>query len=146
MKRGRMLLFYYFIVILEVLKLQHVESLLLTTHSFSHDKCRRRNVLKYLAGFSAVTLSSPSFPAVAASEESPKKAGSETVEEQKSRLLKEKIAASKKNYRKADSYMNERFTTVDYSCVADTGSPCKEPKSVFPSDEKIRLDGKIPDL
>mmetsp|Transcript_10413 Transcript_10413/g.15325 ORF Transcript_10413/g.15325 Transcript_10413/m.15325 type:complete len:147 (+) Transcript_10413:114-554(+) len=70
----------------------------------------------------------------------------ETAEERKARLLKEKIAASKRNYRKADSYTKERFTTVDYSCVADTGSPCKEPKSLFPSDEKIARDGKIEDL
>lgn len=70
----------------------------------------------------------------------------ETPEERKARILKEKIVASKKNYRKVDSYTKERFSTVDYSCVADTGSPCKEPKSVFPSDDKIARDGKIEDL
>mmetsp|Transcript_1645 Transcript_1645/g.2250 ORF Transcript_1645/g.2250 Transcript_1645/m.2250 type:complete len:148 (+) Transcript_1645:61-504(+) len=70
----------------------------------------------------------------------------ETPEERKARILKEKIAASKKNYRKVDSYTKERFSTVDYSCVADTGSPCKQPKSVFPSDDKIARDGKIEDL
>ena len=72
----------------------------------------------------------------------------ETPEELKARqqlLMKERIAASKKNYRKADSYAKERFETVDYSCVADTGSPCKEPKksAIFPSDEKIARDGKL---
>lgn len=66
----------------------------------------------------------------------------EATQEKKARELKEKIAASKRNFRKADSYALERFTTVDYSCVADTGSPCKEPKSVFPTDNKIALDGK----
>ena len=70
----------------------------------------------------------------------------ESPQDKKARLLKERIAASKKSYRKADNYAYERFTTVDYSCVADTGSPCKEPKSVFPSDESIARDGKISDL
>mmetsp|Transcript_28986 Transcript_28986/g.52458 ORF Transcript_28986/g.52458 Transcript_28986/m.52458 type:complete len:135 (+) Transcript_28986:94-498(+) len=61
----------------------------------------------------------------------------ETTEEKKKRELKEKIAASKKNFRTADDYAKERFTTVDYSCVASTGSPCKDPKSVFPSDGQL---------
>lgn len=55
--------------------------------------------------------------------------GEETPEEKKARELKEKIEASKKSYRKADSYVSERFKTVDYSCVSETGSPCKDPKA-----------------
>ena len=55
--------------------------------------------------------------------------GEETPEEKKARELKEKIEASKKSFRKADSYVSERFKTVDYSCVSETGSPCKDPKA-----------------
>ena len=120
----------------------------------------RRHVLDSLVGFSGVSvlaLVAPPADAATADEQaavnnnssnsnSNSNSNIETPEDKKARLLKERIAASKKNYRKADNYAFERFTTVDYSCVADTGSPCKEPKSVFPSDESIARDGKIPDL
>ena len=36
---------------------------------------------------------------------------------------KARIAASKQNYRKADTLLDQR-KGVDYSCVAKTGSPC----------------------
>jgi len=112
----------------------------------SSQSISRRQVLDSLiigtTGVAASFLAVSPPPALAEEEEIKE----ETAEERKARLLKEKIAASKKNYRKASDYMDERFTTVDYSCVADTGSPCKEPKSVFPSDEQIARDGLIPDL
>jgi hypothetical protein len=104
----------------------------------------RRHALDRLVGFGSVSLVgliAPPALAVEKAEDNP-----ETTKDKNARELKEKIAASKKNYRKGSDYAKERFTTVDYSCVADTGSPCKEPKSVFPSDEKIASDGKIEDL
>lgn len=103
----------------------------------------RRHALNSLVGFGGATISLFGQPALAAAA---KEGEEETVEEKKKRLLKERIAASKTNFRKADSYAQERFTTVDNSCIADTGAPCKQPKSVFPSDEQIALDGKIEDL
>lgn len=119
----------------------------------------RRHVLNSLVGFSGislVTLVDAASASVAVAEDEELVAVSsiditsdkeiESPQDKKARLLKERIAASKKSYRKADNYAYERFTTVDYSCVADTGSPCKEPKSVFPSDESIARDGKISDL
>jgi mannitol-specific phosphotransferase system IIBC component len=95
----------------------------------------RRHALDRLVGFGSISLVGLVAPSVLAAENTDENA--ETTEQKKARELKEKIAASKKNFRKADNYAKERFTTVDYSCVADTGSPCKEPKSVFPSDGKI---------
>mmetsp|Transcript_46171 Transcript_46171/g.53398 ORF Transcript_46171/g.53398 Transcript_46171/m.53398 type:complete len:163 (+) Transcript_46171:68-556(+) len=41
-------------------------------------------------------------------------------------LMRERIAASKKNYRKSTDLVKQRKDTTDYSCVADTGSPCPE--------------------
>ena len=97
----------------------------------------RRHALDRLVGFGSLSLVGLVVPPAIAAETAESKSKPETMEEKKARALKEKIAASKKNFRKADDYAKERFTTVDYSCVADTGSPCKEPKSVFPSDGKI---------
>jgi hypothetical protein len=97
----------------------------------------RRHALDRLVGFGSLSLVGLVTPPAVAAETAESNSKPETMEEKKARQLKEKIAASKKNFRKADSYAKERFTTVDYSCVADTGSPCKEPKSVFPSDGKI---------
>jgi hypothetical protein len=79
----------------------------------------RRHALDRLVGFGSVSLVVLVAPSALAAEKAENKP--ETTEEKKSRELKAK----------------ERFTTVDYSCVAATGSPCKEPKSVFPSDGKI---------
>jgi glutathione S-transferase len=95
----------------------------------------RRHAIDRLVSFGSVSVLGLVAPPAVAVEKQAEDDKPETPQEKKSRELKEKIAASKKNFRKADSYAQERFTTVDYSCVADTGSPCKEPKSVFPSDE-----------
>lgn len=97
----------------------------------------RRHALDSLVGFTSISFVGAIVPFARAADAGKEKGKAETPEEKKARELKEKIAASKKNFRKADSYAKERFTTVDYSCVADTGSPCKEPKTVFPSDGKI---------
>ena len=115
----------------------------------STKKVSRRHALDRLVGL-GISVSLVGFvappPALADVENNAQDNNPETLKDKNARELKEKIAASKKNYRKGSDYAKERFTTVDYSCVADTGSPCKEPKSVFPSDEKIALDGKVEDL
>jgi hypothetical protein len=121
-----------------------------TTQQQQQTFVSRRQTFKHLFEFSTI-LPLVDFAAVAVADDTEKEQGdavpkTETPQEKQKREMKEKIAASKKNFRKGDSYAMERFTTVDYSCVADTGSPCKEGKSVFPSDEKIRVDGKIEDL
>lgn len=38
--------------------------------------------------------------------------------------MRQRIAESKKNYRKPTDLVKERRETTDYSCVSDTGSPC----------------------
>ena len=40
--------------------------------------------------------------------------------------MAQRIAESKKNYRKPTDLVKERKDTTDYSCVAQTGSPCPE--------------------
>mmetsp|Transcript_10978 Transcript_10978/g.25980 ORF Transcript_10978/g.25980 Transcript_10978/m.25980 type:complete len:127 (+) Transcript_10978:94-474(+) len=52
------------------------------------------------------------------------KAAAEAAKER----MRQKIAESKKNYRKASDLVKQRKETTDYSCVADTGSPCPEEK------------------
>jgi len=47
------------------------------------------------------------------------------VEAAKERM-RQRIAASKKNYRKPTDLVKERKENTDYSCVAATGSPCPE--------------------
>ncbi|GMI13836.1 hypothetical protein TrVE_jg10909 [Triparma verrucosa] len=44
-------------------------------------------------------------------------------EKARNEAMKARIAASKQNYRKADTLLDQR-KGVDYSCVAKTGSPC----------------------
>lgn len=55
--------------------------------------------------------------------------------------LKAKIAASKTNYRKADTLYEQR-KSVDYSCVSKTGSPCSGKEST----DGPRADGQLEDL
>ena len=40
--------------------------------------------------------------------------------------MRQRIADSKKNYRKSTDLVQQRKDTTDYSCVAETGSPCPE--------------------
>mmetsp|Transcript_18974 Transcript_18974/g.39825 ORF Transcript_18974/g.39825 Transcript_18974/m.39825 type:complete len:208 (+) Transcript_18974:180-803(+) len=40
--------------------------------------------------------------------------------------MKQRIAASKKNYRKSTDLVMQRKDVTDYSCVSETGSPCPE--------------------
>mmetsp|Transcript_27697 Transcript_27697/g.41214 ORF Transcript_27697/g.41214 Transcript_27697/m.41214 type:complete len:176 (-) Transcript_27697:246-773(-) len=40
--------------------------------------------------------------------------------------MEQRIAESKKNYRKPTDLVKERKDNTDYSCVASTGSPCPE--------------------
>jgi acyl-CoA reductase-like NAD-dependent aldehyde dehydrogenase len=40
--------------------------------------------------------------------------------------MEQRIAESKKNYRKPTDLVRERKENTDYSCVAATGSPCPE--------------------
>ena len=40
--------------------------------------------------------------------------------------MRQKIADSKKNYRKSTDLVQQRKDTTDYSCVSETGSPCPE--------------------
>ena len=40
--------------------------------------------------------------------------------------MRQRIAESKKNYRKSTDLVQQRKDTTDYSCVAETGSPCPE--------------------
>jgi hypothetical protein len=40
--------------------------------------------------------------------------------------MRQRIAASKTNYRKPTDLVKERKDTTDYSCVLETGSPCPE--------------------
>mmetsp|Transcript_27283 Transcript_27283/g.58384 ORF Transcript_27283/g.58384 Transcript_27283/m.58384 type:complete len:134 (-) Transcript_27283:328-729(-) len=40
--------------------------------------------------------------------------------------MRQRIAESKKNYRKGSDLVKQRKETTDYSCVAETGSPCPE--------------------
>lgn len=40
--------------------------------------------------------------------------------------MRQRIAESKKNYRKPTDLVKERKDTTDYSCVSETGSPCPE--------------------
>lgn len=40
--------------------------------------------------------------------------------------MKQKIAASKQNYRKPTDLVKDRKANTDYSCVSATGSPCVE--------------------
>ena len=91
----------------------------------------RRSFLKKLGG-SVVVIS----PFVAQADDKV----SQEDKEKREKLMRERIAASKQNYRKADNYMSERFKTVDYSCVADTGSPCKDDK------DKGSSSGQLEDL
>jgi len=53
------------------------------------------------------------------------KAAAEAAKER----MRQKIAESKKNYRKTSDLVKERKETTDYSCVAETGSPCLEKKA-----------------
>jgi histidine ammonia-lyase len=40
--------------------------------------------------------------------------------------MRQRIADSKKNYRKSTDLVQQRKDTTDYSCVSETGSPCPE--------------------
>lgn len=40
--------------------------------------------------------------------------------------MRQRIAESKKNYRKSTDLVKARKENTDYSCVAKTGSPCPE--------------------
>ena len=40
--------------------------------------------------------------------------------------MRQRIADSKSNYRKSSDLVKQRKDTTDYSCVAETGSPCPE--------------------
>eukprot|EP00536_Pseudo-nitzschia_multiseries_P007556 jgi/Psemu1/18206/gm1.18206_g len=61
-------------------------------------------------------------------------AADEVTDEQKAAAeaarerMRQKIAESKKNYRKTSDLVKTRKETTDYSCVAETGSPCPEGK------------------
>jgi hypothetical protein len=132
---------HFLATMMALMSMASVDGLVPTT---STQTFSRRHALDRIVGLGSVSLLvTVAPPALAVDKVAEEDKAEETPEQKKARELKERIAASKKNFRKADSYAQERFTTVDYSCVADTGSPCKEPKSVFPTDEKIRLDEKI---
>ena len=40
--------------------------------------------------------------------------------------MRQRIADSKNKYRKSSDLVKQRKDTTDYSCVAETGSPCPE--------------------
>ena len=50
------------------------------------------------------------------------KAAAEAAKER----MRQKIADSKKNYRSTAALVKDRKETTDYSCVAETGSPCAQ--------------------
>jgi hypothetical protein len=73
----------------------------------------RRGVLRSLgSGATAAALlnNKAAAPVALAAD----KAETPEEKEKREKLLREKIEASKKSYRKADSYVSERFKTVDY--------------------------------
>ena len=87
-------------------------------------------------GAAAAVLGGPVRAAFAdEAEDEAKKA----AEKAKKEALAAKIAASKTNYRRADTLYEQR-KSVDYSCVSKTGSPCPA------ATEGPRSDGQLEDL
>ena len=72
----------------------------------------------------ATAMSLTPRDALAAEPISPEEAEAKRLKDER---LKQKIADSKKTYRKADTLYESR-KTVDYSCVTSTGSPCPADK------------------
>lgn len=59
-------------------------------------------------------------------------------------IIKKKIQASKLNYRKADDLLAQRWQNAGaYSCVSETGSPCKDQPS---KDSAKEQNGFLEDL
>ena len=67
----------------------------------------------------------PGLALAAAADEPTAAAEKEAAEAAKERM-KQRIAESKKNYRKSTDLVKQRKDTTDYSCVSETGSPCPE--------------------
>ena len=57
--------------------------------------------------------------------EAQRKAADEAAAAEARERMKRRIEESKKNYRKPTDLVKQRKETTDYSCVAETGSPCK---------------------
>ena len=105
---------------LVVLFLLLPQSTSLAFHSISKH-ATRRDLLSVLAlgGFATRTLADDTQ-----SEAKAQQAG----KARQDAAMKARIAASKQNYRKTNTLMDQR-KGVDYSCVAETGSPCKDKDS-----------------
>ena len=85
---------------------------------------RRSAIGSAIAVCAAATISAPGRVLAAEELSADEKAAAEAAREK----MRQRIEASKKNYRKGADLVKQRKETTDYSCVAETGSPCPEKK------------------
>ena len=109
-----------------------------TTHALAPTHAPRALQRRHFVGAAAAALlGGPARAAFA--DEADDEAAKKAAEKAKKEALAAKIAASKTNYRRADTLYEQR-KSVDYSCVSKTGSPCPA------ATEGPRSDGQLEDL
>ena len=110
-----------------------------TTHALAptHAPPRALQRRHFVGAAAAAVLGGPARAAFA--DEAEDEAAKKAAEKAKKEALAAKIAASKTNYRRADTLYEQR-KSVDYSCVSKTGSPCPA------ATEGPRSDGQLEDL
>ena len=102
---------------------------------------RRRALRKIFQGGIVATPTLLGMPIKSLADDSKMPGGSEDeLEKRRKALLAEKIAASKKIYRKPEDLFRQRWDSKEkYECVSTTGSPCK-------ADEADSSNGQLEDI
>lgn len=101
-----------------------------TNEAFHHVVTRRSAAFSvigcvFAAPGLALAADELNVAAAAATQEDVLESEAAKVEAAKERM-RQRIAESKKSYRKPTDLVKQRKDTTDYSCVSDTGSPCPE--------------------
>jgi len=100
-----------------------------TDEAFHHGVVTRRSaafsVLSCVFAVPGLALATDESAAPVAIQEDVLESEAAKVEATKERM-RQRIAESKKSFRKPTDLVKQRKDTTDYSCVSETGSPCPE--------------------
>mmetsp|Transcript_2817 Transcript_2817/g.8282 ORF Transcript_2817/g.8282 Transcript_2817/m.8282 type:complete len:185 (-) Transcript_2817:456-1010(-) len=94
-------------------------------YSAEMSSSRRSALGTFAVVLSGILSAVPCKKAIAEEDATPMSDDDKAKAEARERMA-QRIAESKKNYRKPTDLVKERKDTTDYSCVAQTGSPCPE--------------------